>query len=222
MNCVGLGIPKERIDEGELNNGKVRVMGDVNANKLREHLKSYLHKEVTIEKDPKKGSSNPNTSEGQLNNQLRNMSIQNGSKGGIDNNNSEKDSYKDQPKGNHQPHPDSKSIGKGKIGEESKGGTSGNIPIGESSQMGHNPRRESSQMSQLGQYSRDQPWATYGQLNQISRHPIGQSPLGQTGAQFGQMGQSGQHPMGQMNDGYNQESLWNHFSDDNVNGCTIM
>lgn len=87
------GIPKERIDEGELNNGKVRVAGDVDANKLREHLKSYLHKEVTIEKDPKKGSSNPNTSE-------------------------------------------------------------------------------------LGQYSRDQPWAKYGQMNQISQHPIGQSPLG--------------------------------------------
>ncbi|KAK9919760.1 hypothetical protein M0R45_028339 [Rubus argutus] len=158
------------------------------------------------------------------------MSIQNGSKRSIDNNNSEKDS---QPNGNHQSHRDSNSKGKGKIG---------NIQIGESSQIGHNPRGESSQMSQLGQYSRDQPWARYGQMNQISQHQIGQRPWGQTGGQFGQMGQhsrsqyprgqieanygqveqSGHHPMGQMNGGYNQESLWNHFSDDNVNGCTIM
>jgi hypothetical protein len=162
------------------------------------------------------------TSEAQLNDQLKNMSINNNN-AGKDNNESEKDDGKASQQ-QQQQHPDanSKRKGKNKIGEDGKGSPvspQGKQIKGETSETMNQMGEES---SQTGQYPRNLTTGESSQNNdQMGRR---------TKAEYYPMDHTGINPMcqmGQMNGGYYQQPAHvpqtSPFSDDTTaDGCTIM
>ncbi|KAK9919759.1 hypothetical protein M0R45_028338 [Rubus argutus] len=209
----------------------VEVIGDVDRSK-QEALQEHLHEFI------KKGSSNTTselccgcfwkpkkkkctTSEAQLNDQLKNMSINNNNAGKV-NNESEKDDGKASQQQQQRPDANSKRKGKNKIGEDGKGSPvspQGKQIKGETSETMNQMGEES---SQTGQYPRNLTTGESSQNNdQMGRR---------TKAEYYPMDHTGINPMcqmGQMNGGYYQQPAHvpqtSPFSDDTTaDGCTIM